>query len=949
MTNVKKVVAVLLAFLMIFSSASVLASAWDATVDDGFALDIETKFFKQVGGEWVETTKVRPRDTVQARVYLGTDYYSNDSTLLFFYDKDFFTHTYTATPVRYAADDENTVVNANNSFVTDYDVTARVAADPNLSTQISNGYIDSDFTSKYGAINAIIEVNAENESNVMYDNSDYILAFTLTVAENAKGEGDFFVKDTTVQSSARKRAIVNVPKGSADGTDVDLWAMRLWDADVTLASKPVSTISSVTFNANGGTFADGTDSVLVEGAIDAKLADIKEVPAVTYDGYAFMGWIDAADTTPTLEEVISAPELIPENELVLNAFWMETVDITFNTAGGSAIPAIEGAKPYDAFAEIANPTKDGYTFVGWDVRGNMELPETYPAVDTTYTAIWAKNVVVSFNTNGADAIESIPGIEGEAFNYEIEDPSKDGYYFIGWTPALPTVFPAEDTTYTANFEAGAYTVSYYVDGVLVGVLSKEFGEEISTSVPGYTVPTGYSFDGWYTDAACENAFVSATYGSDVTELYAKTTANTYDAVFNANGGAFADGTDTYTVSVLFDEDIVPPADPERAGYDFLGWDSPVGTMEAEGMTFNALWVEKVDAYKVTYYVQNEEFESFYVTLNADLEVPASPDIAGWKFIGWEDAETGIIYNDEDEDDSNDFAGFKMPAKAVNFNAVLERSSATITFYDYEALDATPWKGDATSTTAEVNYGEDIVFPANNIVKAEYWIFLGWAETEGGEVIDTTAIEMAEGVATEYYAVYKKVDVKLVPKAGSTTMIERDGEIESYNDGYTVSTEFVETTDETKNLIYGLKLGLKDTVVKEDLLEDIESDWITVQGDGYTEVYAVSRGRLGTGTLVEVKDRNGTEDKEDDFVVESFYVVIFGDLDGNSRLSAVDTGLLDDEIFSPEWSATKTRVEYMFRAANLDGNRRISAVDSALLTDAIFGAVIDQVEGMLVEE
>ena len=94
MTKAKKVVALMLAFMMIFSSVSVLASAWDVTVDDGSTLEIGTKFFKQVNGEWVETTKVRPGDVVKARVYLGTDYYSNDSTLLFFYDKDFFTHAY---------------------------------------------------------------------------------------------------------------------------------------------------------------------------------------------------------------------------------------------------------------------------------------------------------------------------------------------------------------------------------------------------------------------------------------------------------------------------------------------------------------------------------------------------------------------------------------------------------------------------------------------------------------------------------------------------------------------------------------------------------------------------------------------------------------------------------------------------------------------------------------
>ena len=73
MTKTKKVVALMLAFLMIFSSASVLASAWDASVDDGSTLEISTKFFKEVDGQWVETEKVRPTDKVKARVYLGTD------------------------------------------------------------------------------------------------------------------------------------------------------------------------------------------------------------------------------------------------------------------------------------------------------------------------------------------------------------------------------------------------------------------------------------------------------------------------------------------------------------------------------------------------------------------------------------------------------------------------------------------------------------------------------------------------------------------------------------------------------------------------------------------------------------------------------------------------------------------------------------------------------------
>ena len=115
---------------------------------------------------------------------------------------------------------------------------------------------------------------------------------------------------------------------------------------------------------------------------------------------------------------------------------------------------------YDTFADIADPTLDGYTFKGWDVKGG-ELPETYPDKDTTYTAIWAKQVTVSFDTDGAAAIEAVKGDAGDAFEAVIANPSKDGYYFIGWQPALPTVFPEADTTYTALYDTHSYKVEYY--------------------------------------------------------------------------------------------------------------------------------------------------------------------------------------------------------------------------------------------------------------------------------------------------------------------------------------------------------------------------------------------------------------------------------------------------------------------------------------------------------
>ena len=745
MTNVKKVVAVMLAFLMIFSSASVLASAWDATADDGSALNIETKFFKEVGGEWVETTKVKPGDVVKARVYLSTDYYSNDSSLLFFYDKDFFTHSYSTT-----ATERADVVNAEaGSFAAANNVTARVAADPiELRKLVAEGYIDSDFLNEYGAISTVVRVKSAGENNVMYDDSTWLLEYTLTVKDTATGEGDFFVKDTTVQNSTTQtNAAVNVPKGPANGTDADIWAMWLWDANVTLESNPVSTMSSITFNANTGAFADGSETYVVEGMIDDPV-DAAAIPAVTKDGYAFMGWIDAADTTPTYDEILKAvPATIPENDLVLNAYWMETVDITFDTGAGSAIETITGAKPYDTFADIEDPVLDGYTFKGWDVKGG-ELPANYPDKDTTYTAIWAKQVTVSFDTDGAAAIPAVDGDAGDAFETVVDNPSKAGHYFIGWQPALPTVFPAEDTTYTALYETYSYRVEYYLDGKFTASTQIEYGMPIPTVVPTLEITAGEILDGWYTDADCSaklaaGAKMPALAQGETYRLYATTSPATFNAIFMVDGEVYA------TVPTLYEADIAAPgtedsdiAAPAKAGYTFEGWDPYPGTLDQPNdMTFNAIWTEAYNT--IQYIVDGSEWETFTgVEYGAEFEIAADPVKDGYNFIGWTNVEGGT---------TPVALPATMPADSVvTYYAIFSVNEYTITFFTDGGTAVDPitqvYGTDVTAPAAPTKTGYTFAgwdnlpakMPAENITVTALWTINQYTitfNTDGGTAVD----------------------------------------------------------------------------------------------------------------------------------------------------------------------------------------------------------------------
>ena len=229
---------------------------------------------------------------------------------------------------------------------------------------------------------------------------------------------------------------------------------------------------------------------------------VSEPETPTKLGHTFAGW-DA-----------SVPQTMPAENIRLNAQWqINTYTVTWNANGKETVDTLNYG---DKIVKPKNPSKEGYTFADW----TPEVPATVPAENFTFYATWYVNSYdVTWTVDGKKTTESYEYGEEIA---KPADPAKTGYTFIGWGADIPGTMPAKGLDFTAQWKINTYTVTWNADGKET-VDTLNYGDEIVK--PENPTKEGYTFIGWSPEipatVPAENLTFTAQYELIVKQLKIK--------------------------------------------------------------------------------------------------------------------------------------------------------------------------------------------------------------------------------------------------------------------------------------------------------------------------------------------------------------------------------------------------------------------------------------------
>ncbi|MDD6469432.1 MAG: leucine-rich repeat protein [Bacilli bacterium] len=364
---------------------------------------------------------------------------------------------------------------------------------------------------------------------------------------------------------------------------------------------------TIYLNPNGGTVSQQEVKVTYDS--------VYSLPTPNYNGYDFKGWFDSSST-----KYSGGTYKVPSN-LYLNASWeAHNYTISYNLNGGindSRNPS--SYKIVDSDIILRDPTRTGYTFIGWTCS-QISVPtkgvkiESGTTGNLSFEANWQANTYnVTIDLNGGESDKASYSFVYDS-TYSIVNPTRVGYSFEKFTYNGETVLPssgtwkiADDITIKANWIANSdtpYIINYYTENLNGDGYTKVYAETSYGYSDNSVTLAAKTFKGFTPIKSSQTVTIAAN-GSTVVDFYYS--RNSYTISFVTNGGSYIDS-ETYK----YEKQIPSTLKATRAGYTFAGWytDEKQTTlfdkMPASDQTVYAYYLEETKASFFTYTFSGQE-------------------------------------------------------------------------------------------------------------------------------------------------------------------------------------------------------------------------------------------------------------------------------------------------------------------------------------------------------
>ena len=484
----------------------------------------------------------------------------------------------------------------------------------------------------------------------------------------------------------------NVGKNAQLGTqNIEFTACEFADVDLVSYDQVFLTVPLIIyddFSVSATTANETMGSVKIEPSGDAVESGTSITATATpNDGYSFVNWTSGETEVST------------DNPYTFELAAATALTANFKANQYSVVFMNDGAKVKNDTIDFAsvitapeNPTKAGYTFLGWFDGNDVKFVEgaTVPLNGVTYTAKWQINqYTITFDTDGGSEIAAITQNYNTAVTAPAA-PTKTGYKFVGWDNEIPATMPAKNITIKATWQINQYTLSFDLNGgesEAISDITADYNSDVTK--PADPTRTGYKFLGWYPE------FTGKVPAAD-TKYTAQWELDIVKVRF-----VFWDGnTKEYEYKPGAEITEIPEV-PAREGYTFKGWDKKIEIGDVVPVVGGVLEITaqwSINKYAVYFIANKKTVYSAILPYGSEIVAPEAPEVEGYTFVGWTPEVDATV-----------------PARTVYYEAVYEVNTYKVTYY----------LNDEVVNVAEVKYGEAI--PAYEPTVEEGMKFDGWQE------------------------------------------------------------------------------------------------------------------------------------------------------------------------------------------------------------------------------